>query len=464
MMKIIGPIQEYADRFEFGAIAGATKAVAGIRGAGVILHGVQGCTIEASHLRSGGPSLNGGYLPLMETNLGPMEAVHGQNVPLIVNMAKELVYRRKGKDLKLLFILAGDVPSVIEDDINRAAMIIQKETGVTAIALDTAAFLGSYGRGSEQTYVAVMKKYGRSEGERQGINLVGPHLMGSNNWPMDIEEIERLLRAADVPINQVVFKGLAVEDLPKITNASTNYVLTGDDMSELEEVAEDMGIETFGQDLVLPVGYYNTEQWYLTMAEKFGDVEKAKAQIGEDMAIVKRQTHMNYTASWELTGMYGKRAAILAPAPFAAALARSLFYDFNIKPVVVGLLAETPEGLERAEKLMEVMSDHLDFEVMENPSFYAYAKKIKEEKVDFAVGMRVDEHLVVGEGIPHVTMSGPNYMNHWDLIPWPYFGIRGSLYLATELWRGVKQCIVHPNIWPVLAYRRRDEQEAEAKS
>ncbi len=462
MMQVIKSPAEYADRYEMGAMAGATNSVAGIKGAAALLHGVQGCTIETSHLRSGGPVVAGNYLPIMETNMGPMESVYGRNVPLIVERARELMRRRERPEL--LFIFTGCGPSIIEDDINRAAAIISEETETPVIALDTAAFLGGFARGAEMTWCAVLDRFGEETDSQKGINLLGPQLMGSNNWPNDIAEIERLLEAADVELNHVLFRNITVDQLPQISRAKVNYILSGEDFSDFEETAEDLGMSIWGQDLVLPVGIHNTEEWYLTVAREFGDEDKARVQINEDLGLVRKMTKLNYTASWMLTGMFGKHIAILGQAPFVAALARAAFYDFNMRPTVIGLLSETPEGLERAEKLLEPMSDFLDFEVLENPTFYSYGEKIKEAKVSFAVGTRIDRHMVEGLGIPHCSLTGPNFMNHWDLIPWPYFGVRGTLYLASEFWRVLDRVMTQPLLWQMNTYQPRDGQSTEEES
>jgi|GEM_PF-1190836 len=463
-MEIIKPPSEYGDRYEMGAMAGAVMAASGIKGAAAVLHAVQGCTIEVVHLRQAGPVIAGNYMPIKETNMGPMESVHGRNVPLIAQMGRELVRERAKQKPELVFVFTGDGPSIIEDDIARAAAIIAEENGVKAIPIDTAAFLGEYSRGTEMVLNAILDHYckGQPVEERKGINIVAPHLMGSDNWPDDIEEIKRLLRAADVPINHVLFQNISVSQLPEISRAKRNYILSGEDLAEFEERCEDMGMPVWGQDLVLPVGIHNTEEWYTKLAETFGDVKKARAQMDEDMKLVKARTKLEYNASWMLTGMFGKRTAVLGPAPMAAAIARSMFFDFNMRPVVVGLLGLSDEAFQRAEKQLAEMADYLDFEVMENPSYYAWGEKLRKTGVVFAVGHRVDHHLVEGYGIPHVSMTGPYFMSHWDRIPWPYMGIRGSLYLIQEFWKGTNKAIRQTELWQMNRYRSQDEIAAES--
>ena len=455
MMQIIKSPSGYGDRYEMGAMPGATVSVAGIKGAAAVLHAVQGCTIETVHLRQGGPVIAGNYMPVKETNMGPTESIHGRNVPLIVNMAKQLIAERSKRKPGLIFVFTGDGPSIIEDDIARAASIIEQDLGIPAIAVDTASFLGGYARGTEMSLCAIIDRFCTESSEKRGMDIIGPHLMGSNNWPDDLEEIKRLLRAADVEINHVLFQDITVAQLPEICRAKTNYILSYEDFSEFEEKAEDLGMDVWGQDLVLPVGIHNTEEWYLTIAKEFGDEEKARAQINEDMKVVKSRTRSEYTASWMITAMFGKRVSVLGPAPFAAALARCMFYDFNMRPVVIGLNAESNDALERAEKILEPMAEYLDFEVLENPTWYSYGNTVKEAGVVFAAGLRIDEHMMEGFGVPHCSITGPYYMSHWDRIPWPYFGIRGTLYLIGEFWKATLKGLQQPKLWQMNAYQTR---------
>ena len=443
MMNIVEPVEEYLDRYEVGAMAGATKAVSGIRGAFVIAHGVQGCTATANHLRSGGPVVaedSEHIMPFVSTGVGMVESVHGRNIDLILRWGRRLT-KPLGKKAELGFIFTGCCGSIIEDDTGRAAALLSEEIGAPVIDIDTAGFIGGFNRGAELTWCAVLDKFCTNSQEKRGINLVGPQLMGSKNWPNDLREIKRLLKAADIELNQVLFQDISVGQLPEISRAKANYLLCGEDFSQFEEKSEDLGMECWGQDLVLPIGIHNTEEWYLTIAQKFGNPDKAKSQLKEDMDRIKKILRFNYNATWALSALATKRVSILGYAPFAAAMARFLFYDLNMRPVVIGLLGETPDSIERAEKLLEPMNEFLDFEVLENPVYLAYGEKIKEAKVDFNIGMQPEVQFIEDLGIPHCCLGGFYFYSQWNFVPWPYFGILGVLNLLSELWNAESRSI-----------------------
>ncbi|MBI4301961.1 MAG: hypothetical protein HY664_05100, partial [Chloroflexi bacterium] len=438
MMKITKPPIEYVDRFEPGPIVGAEKALAGILGSFGIAHGVVGCTSLAMYMRGGGPVVDGYYSPLAGTGLQRVEIIHGQNEELLMR-AIRYRWTRSGKTPRIGFILTTCASSIIEDDIRRVADQAEEELGIPFIAIDTAGFMGGFNRGAEWVWTAVMDRFAIKAERQEGINIVGPQLMGSNNWPNDIQEILRLLRAADVKVNMPVFWNTPVEGLTQIANAEANYLLTSESFPDFEEKSNSLGLRVIGQDRPLPIGIHNTEEWYIALAREFGDVEKAKVQLQADMDRVARIMKGNYNASWALAGISGKHVGILGYANFAASLARALFYDLNLRPTVIGLWGETPESLERAEKLLEPMSELADFEVLENPSYYAYGQKLKEAEVDFSIGMMQDKALVEGLGIAHCRLSGFYFYNNFDFVPWPYFGVLGMLNLVSKIWNTLEQ-------------------------
>lgn len=458
-MKIIKPVAEYADRYQVGPMVGVTKVVSGIKGAMAILHGVDGCTFAANQMRSAGPVVAGNYMPVAATGAERSEIILGDNEEMVMNIARAEIKEARTKP-QLIFVLSSCATSIIHDDIVRVADVITKETGIKSLAIDTGGFLGGFNWGAEQAWLTVIKSYvTEPPKEHKGINVVGPPLLGSKNWPNDIREIERLLQAADVPINMTVFRNVPADQLPNIARAAHNYVLTQEEFPDFANKCKELGMPIWekGWELPLPIGVHNTEEWYLALAREFGNEEKAKAQMQQDMNLVRSIMRGNYNASWALGAMSAKHVAVYGYAQFAASLARSLFYDFNMRPVVIALCAETPEALTRAEKLLEPLEGLLDFEVMENPSFYAYGEKLKEHSPEMAVGMLQDRVLAEGLGIPHRSLGGFYFYNQFNFTPWPLMGIRGVLALTTELWEITDRVMSASELWKSRAYRNRDQ-------
>ncbi len=457
-MKIIKPVAEYADRYQVGPLVGLTKAVAGIKGAWAILHGVDGCTFAANQMRSAGPVVAGNYMHVVATGAERSEIILGDNEEMVMNIVRSELADSRTKP-ELMFVLTSCATSIIHEDIVRIADVMSEETGITSIPVDTGGFLGGFNWGAEQSWNAVLAKYcPQPASEHKGINIVGPHLTGSKNWPNDIREIERLLQAAEVPVNMTVFRNVAVNQLQNMNKAAYNYTLTQEEFPDFRSKCKELGMPIWdkGLELPLPIGVHNTEQWYLAMAREFGNEAKAKAQMEQDMNLVKSIMRGNYNASWALGAMSSKHVAIYGYGTFAASLARCLFYDFNMRPSLIAICGESPEMLARSEKLLEPLEGLLDFEVMENPSFYAYGEKIRELQPELAVGMLQDRVLCEGLGVPHRSLGGFYFYNQFNFVPWPLMGIRGTLALTSELWEVTDRVMTASDLWKTRAYRNRD--------
>ena len=85
---------------------------------------------------------------------------------------------------------------------------------------------------------------------------------------------------------------------------------------------------------------------------------------------MKMMLTADYTSSWIMHSLAGQHVAVLGEAPFAAAMARSLLFDFNMRPRVIGLKAASQRALEVARSQLEEMGDYLDFDVYEDPMYY----------------------------------------------------------------------------------------------
>lgn len=458
-MKIIASRKEYQDRYAPGPMLGAVKTAAGIRNTFTFLHGVDGCTFAANQLRSGGPVVAGNYMPVEADGIQRSEVVLGNNEEMVTKLILREVKKQRTMP-GLIFILTSCATSIIHEDLQMVADTVSQETGATVIPIDTGGYLGGFNYGSEQVWCAILQRYvPEAPATQQGINLIGPHLMGSRNWPNDIKEIERLLTAAEVPVNATMFRTMNVKDLPRIGQAAHNYILSCEDFPDYERKCAELGMPRWGEDLVLPLGMKNTEEWYLAIARQFGNQEKAKAQLNQDMDLVRSQMRGNYNATWALQAFSGKHVAILGFAPFAAALARSVFYDFNMRPNLVGLFAETPGGLRRAEEQLKPLDGLCDMEVLENPSYFDWIEKVKEAQVEMVLGMRYDHALARGAGIPHRSLGGWYFYNMFNFVPWPYMGIRGMLYLTGELWEVTQGVLSADDLWEKRRYRNREELE-----
>jgi len=376
-----------------GAFIGATLVASSIKNAVIIFHGIAGCNIEAVHFRS--DLIPGGhYVPIIPTGLNEQDCIQGGYEKLLRTL-RDTINKRPPE---VVFILTSDATSIVGDDIHTAARIVEAETGVKVIALDTPGFLGGITKGVD----VILNELPPPENK---LNLIASFLMGSKNWKNDADEITRLLEAAEV---------------------QGNINLSGEELPEFEKK-----IKIYDKNFPLPLGVANTEQFLST----FIDAQKVNELLEPDLKFIKKQLRFNYNFSWMSTLMYQKRCGILAHAKFGASLARCLLWEFGIIPRVIGLVGETDRAIEQALELLK----GIESKILINPSYLEYGHAIKEANVDFSIGSIHDKPLSYSHKIPHLSLCGFNFYNQYNFIPWPLVGVRGVLGLLTELSRVMEE-------------------------
>lgn len=452
-MKIIAETIEYADRIQPGAFIGSTLVAGGVPNTIIVYHGVSGCNIMATHYRAD-LIPDGCYVPIVATGITESDSIHGGNEKLLRTLRDAILGSKRKPEL--VWVFTSDATSIVGDDIQGVSKKVEEEMGIKIIPIDNPGFKGGHIKGADLALASIYDQIVEANGAAKGgMNLVCPYFMGSKNWPNDIEEMVRLLEAADVKVNMILTRNTPLSKLKRAGDARLNYMLCPEEMPDFERRASMLGQTIWGGSLVLPLGLANTEEWYLAVAAESGDVDKAKAQMERDMERVDRIMKNNYNFSWMAGILAGKRAGVIGFAPFAAALARYLFYDLNVRPAVIALWAETPSALKAAEKLLEPLEEYLDFEVLENPSYYFFGKKLQDEKVDFAIGANQDKSLCEGMGVPHLSLGGFYFYNQFNFVPWPYFGVLGTLNLFSEMSRLVENAFYEKRMWEAYAYKPR---------
>lgn len=446
----------YEDRYEPCMIMGASMAATAVANSVVTYHGPGGCRMTLEHLRSDNIP-NGLYTMILSSGLDQGDVIHGGSHKLYRLLNETTAYMAERlKGVKIVWLLTACAASIIGDDIVTAAKDAEKRTGLKVIPLDTPGFFGGFTKGFESVYCALVDNFAQPEGKiKDGntINLLGPQLLGSKNWSWDYAEMIRLMEAAGIKINLVMTHKTDVDDVrDHYFKAAANYVLSPEAMTNFESQSQGNGMEIFGRDLVQPIGLANTEEWYLKIAERFGDLKKAKKQLNEDMKMVKNRLRMDYNASWVLHDASGKHCAVLGYAAHAAAVARYCLYDLNLRPVLIGLYGETPQAIKTARKQLVELENFLHPKIMENPTYHEWGVSLRDSAADFAIGMKQDRALAEGVGVPHLSLGGFYFLNQFNFVPWPYYGIRGSLSLLSEIARVLDAVKQEKQSWTGLSF------------
>lgn len=420
----------FVERFELSMNTGSVEAAAGIRRVLIYSAAAAGCNITARMIRNS-QSVDASYAKVMSWGLTETDVVYGGLDKCLQSLETELDRKKDAYDLVL--IVAGDASSLIGDDIQAAAASLEARYGLPALALDAPGFKGSWVDGADLLYTEVVKKLGRNDVQPQEkmVNLIGTHLSGSKNWKNDLEEIKRLLAELGLTVNCVLTNDTPVKAIENFFQAQASIYMTFEELPLFKRLCQDRGMRIVAQDLVPPYGCGSTENWLYALADEFGLYrKKAEEILRKDYQRVARIFRGNYNSSWVFEGISGRSAAILAPVTFGTALANLLFYDFNIYPRVVALYHTSEEALKIAQSHL---SEELSCTVLSNPNRREVAELVTEMDVDFVFGMLSDRQLFESLGRSHCSMAGPYFFNNFIFIPWPYTGIRGMLYVASEL-------------------------------
>lgn len=435
-MKIITQNTQYTDIMSPGSLIGSVLMASGIKNSLIIFHGVSGCHIEAVHFRSDQIPA-GSYTPIIPTGINESDCINGGTEKLfevLRNSINRAVSRNRPPEI--VFIVTSDATSIVGDDIKSAAKLVEKETGIKIVAMDTPGFAGGLVHGTDCALSELLQKFELSKPSTEiktKINLIAPHLTGSKNWTNDTDEIIRLLNESEIEVNLNLCRNFELKNITNFNEAKFNYIFSSEKLEKFEKICSDLNSDIITDNLPLPVGIANTEEWLLKIAEKFDKTEEARAVLIKDQGFVQTQLKLNYNFSWMSTLMYGKRCGILANAKFGASLARCMLWDFGIIPKVIGLTAETDNAANKAIGLLKEIENQAEFTVLINPSYLEYVNHLKQAQVDFAIGSIQDKPLCLGNKIPHLSLSGFNFFNQYNFIPYPNFGIRGILGLLSEL-------------------------------
>lgn len=457
MMEVIPAKEHLVDKYQPCMEMGAVLATTMVRNTVLINHGPSGCSISNTHFRENNIP-DGTNVPIVHTAVQQSDLVYG-GTPKLRKVVQETADKYKERGVDALWLISSCATSMVQDDLVGVAKQVENESGVPIIAIDTPGFQGGYTLGAQAAYSAMLQRFADPGiSSQQGkINLVGHHMMGTRNMLDDVREMTSLLEAADIQVNTQLTFNTSIEEIRNFKAAEASYVLTPEVMKDYERTSMELGVPNWGQDLILPLGLSNTEEWYLSIARRFGDEDKAKKQLKKDFDLIKRRIGSDYNSSWVMHDVAGKHVGLIGYAPFVTAMARFLFYDLNARPTVIGLWAESQQAIETAKKNLEEMSRYVDIMVMENPTYHQYGMALVEAKVDFAIGQKNDRTLVEGLRIPHLGLGGFYYFNHFTFIPWPFFGIRGTLHLLTEIAKATDELKAERSGWIARSYIQRED-------
>lgn len=440
------------DSFENCSLGGATQAVSGIKGSSILVHGSSGCGWMARWARSDQALRT--YTQIIATNLLEHNIIFGA-AKKAESAAEWILDQWKPRQL---FILQGCSGSLISDPLMEIAKILENRHKVPVFCIDTAGFQGLNATGADEVFAAVLDRYVKEEPVvKDSVNLLAPFLMGSNNWLFDLDEIKRLLEALGLKINCTLSCETDPDDIAHFNRAEADLYLTYEELPKTAFYQRQHNRLRIGQDLPLPIGVANTEEWLMGIATVFGKEAQARKLIDQEKEHLKPLKFM-YNATWLLNWVATKYAAVIGPATWAASYARFLYNDLAVFPSVIALYGERKETIERAKAtLKELQKDYCPV-ILENPLYVQIMQAIEEKGPEFTFGTVSEKSLIVGNGYAHLSMAGnQTVLGSFNFMPYPSVGLKGIPYQMSQLGKLLESTFHEDGKWQALHYRGREE-------
>lgn len=243
-------------RMDGGKFFGAYRAFSGIRDAVVLNHVPVGCNWGAGMFRTISDQAD---VRQACTVMHEREIVFGGEESL----RRALLRADELYDAPLFLVIAGDVPSIIGDDV--AGIVDELSLEKEVLWTEAAGFSGSMRSGYEEALLRLAPLMSGCDTAEGSINLIG-FCPDDFKVESDVKEIKRSMKRAGIEVNCVI-SNCSSEEFKKAPAAELNVVFgQGTDLAKL--MKEEFGIPY--TELDYPYGIEGTEKFIEYVSESLG--------------------------------------------------------------------------------------------------------------------------------------------------------------------------------------------------
>jgi nitrogenase molybdenum-iron protein alpha/beta subunit len=413
------------------ALYGAAQAALGVKGCCVLAHSPQGC------------------FQLVGSAFGWQDADYTETVTLCTKLCEdEIVFGGEGVltrtireaqeslDIPVMFIVTACGPEIVGDDIVAVADSLRSEVDFPIVPISSAGFRGDQNYGTDIALQAILDHLVPSGNGQQKIPgsvcLVAPHANANPTWMGDLAWVQSILVELGAKKVMTLTHNTLLSEFESLPQFEGCLLLSHDaGQSVVDILRERYGISQWCQDLPLPVGFTNTRNWLLALAEQLGVVEAAKHIIaqGEDM-VVKACRRKGL----EQSAMHRATAAIVADATVGIPLLRFITEDLEMIPKLV-CLRSGQTGTENMLK-QEIQSLNLEVNTKMNCDVYQTKTSLAEVKPEMVLGSNIERHAVEELDIPYVfrLVTPVSKFRMTDRAYWGYTGILNLIEIMQNDW------------------------------
>ena len=295
--KCISPSVKHKRPFFGCAFAGAVAITAQIIDAATVMHCPRSCALmiyeklliteQQSTLRLGNCYNAGMMERLVTTDLTDEDFIFGGEKKLHDTLESVI-----GNGYRTIFIITACPPGITGDDIEKtSAPFIESNPDIRIVPIKVDGNLAGDGlQGQMDAFLAIsgLIAPGTPHNSERSVNIVGEK-WGAANMEKDFLAVRDLLEYLGIVINCRFLGSTDAGSIIRFNDAALN--LPADQEEKMESIKKVLApvsnVPFFDQPL--PVGFYETRNWLLSIAKIFGEEEKARQIIaGEEIIYRKR--------------------------------------------------------------------------------------------------------------------------------------------------------------------------------
>lgn len=367
---------------ECGKFFGAFRAYSGISDAVIINHTPVGCNWGAGLFKtvSNQPDIRHACTVMHER-----EIVFGGEESL----RSALIRADKLYSGSIFLVIAGDVPSIIGDDIE--AVINSVSLSRPVVWTEAAGFKGSMRDGYEGALLSLAPLITEPDTVERSVNIIG-FCPDDFKAEADIKEIKRLMKMAGLEVNCVI-SSCSFDEFAKASSAELNIVI-GQGTGLARYMETEIGLPFI--DVGYPYGIDGTKKFLDSVSDQMGAGYDFEENLDLD--------------------------------PF-----KRVYLDLNeLWGIPVSVIGDF-----RATKMEAFLDQELGFEIEVSSSFegdpYVFEQDVKKSSSTMIFGSSLERNIADDLGIPLIRYCYPVLDQVCIYNDAPYAGLRGAIYLTETI-------------------------------
>jgi nitrogenase molybdenum-iron protein beta chain len=403
------------------ALEGVASVIAGIKDACVVIHSPQGCAsaVNAAYDRH--------EIDLTKRKIG-CTRLFESDIIMGATSKLERMIKQADENFKsrIMFVVGTCSADIIGEDMEAVCRGMRGEVGAKLIPIIAGGFRGNSNTGVDLGLEALLQLIAPSALRiKRTVNLIAPQATVNPGWQADLQWVKEILFELGISVMTTFACNTSLEEIEKAGTAQANLLLSHDAgygfASRMHEIH---GIPLILDDIPLPIGLENSNNWIRALGEHFSCSGKAEKIIsrGEERVVgILRKRGMMMIPRY-----HNCRIAVASDMTFGVGLLRMLYLELEMLPELLIVKSSAPEGARLMEAELEEL--RISPEVVLDADGYQMKEALKAIEVDAVAGSAWESYIAEELGVK-VAFDVFAPTNRVLYIQEPYWGYEGMLRL-----------------------------------